>query len=327
MEMMKMKPAAKAFLGLGQRPVFFLATFLLVLTNAAWGVPLNNTARAVIPRDVQQIIVVDYRAMSNSPTAMALKDRVLPDPLKALEAALRANGINPDKDIEQLAFASYRTGDALRFVGVAQGQFPMQKFVLRLKKQKVKGSTYHGVTLFPMASGMSMVLLNDTEMIFGDSAAVKQALEARDGDIRSLNANTAITDLMSSVESDAIWSVLDQAGTQAMLKSALGSAADLADYDMVKSRLKGSRYRMSFSSGVDFKLDVITSDSITATALSSLVQAGVMFKKATSSDTEKAALENMEVRSDSNQVKMNFHTGDQQFQALLNSDLFTAVSK
>ncbi len=28
-----------------------------------------------IPKDVQQLIVVDYRAMQNSPAAMALKDR------------------------------------------------------------------------------------------------------------------------------------------------------------------------------------------------------------------------------------------------------------
>ena len=39
---------------------------------------LSNDARTAIPRDVQQIIVVDYRAMQNSSAAMQLKDRVLP---------------------------------------------------------------------------------------------------------------------------------------------------------------------------------------------------------------------------------------------------------
>ena len=39
---------------------------------------LGNDAKAAIPKDVNQIIVVDYRAMQNSPAAMSLKDRVLP---------------------------------------------------------------------------------------------------------------------------------------------------------------------------------------------------------------------------------------------------------
>ena len=40
-----------------------------------WGAALNGDARAAIPNDVQQLIVVDYRALQNSPVAMQLKDR------------------------------------------------------------------------------------------------------------------------------------------------------------------------------------------------------------------------------------------------------------
>ena len=43
---------------------------------------------AAIPADVQQIICVDYRALRNSPTALALKARVLPDNIKEFETAL-----------------------------------------------------------------------------------------------------------------------------------------------------------------------------------------------------------------------------------------------
>jgi len=61
---------------------------------------------------------------------------------------------------------------------------------------------------------------------------------------------------VSSASPDAIWSVLDAPGTQNMMKSALGEAAQLADYDMIKNRLKGSRYKMDFNNGVKFDLDV-----------------------------------------------------------------------
>jgi hypothetical protein len=79
---------------------------LLMLSATAWSMPLGSTARTVIPSDIQQIISVDYRALKNSDTAMALKAQVLPPSLKEFETALRGVGIDPDKDVEQLTFAS-----------------------------------------------------------------------------------------------------------------------------------------------------------------------------------------------------------------------------
>ncbi len=55
-----------------------------------------------------QIIVVDYRAMQNSPAAMSLKDRVLPPELKRLETALKTSGLKVDQDADTLAFAAFR---------------------------------------------------------------------------------------------------------------------------------------------------------------------------------------------------------------------------
>ena len=112
---------------------------LLMLSAAAWAMPLGSSARTVIPSDIQQIISVDYRALKNSDTAMALKQQVLPPSLKEFEGALRGVGIDPDKDVEQLTFASYRSGkQGVRVVGVAQGQFPMAAFLKKMKLQKIK---------------------------------------------------------------------------------------------------------------------------------------------------------------------------------------------
>jgi hypothetical protein len=43
---------------------------------------LSTDARTAIPREVQQLVVVDYRAMQNSTAAMDLKERVMPPDLK-----------------------------------------------------------------------------------------------------------------------------------------------------------------------------------------------------------------------------------------------------
>ncbi len=48
-----------------------------------------------------------------------------------------------------------------------------------------------------------------------------------------------------------------------MMRSALGQAASLADYDVVKKRLLASDYTMDFSNGVSFDLNIKTSDTMT----------------------------------------------------------------
>jgi hypothetical protein len=295
---------------------------------AAWATPLGGSARTVIPSDIQQIISVDYRALRNSETAQALKNQVLPENLKEFEGALKGVGIDPQKDVDQLTFASYRTPkQGVRVVGIAQGIFPTKAFLKKMRLQKVKPVKVREASLWPMSSGMQMTFLDDSTLLFGDRSAIQGALDARDGYSTGLDSNSQIADMMGSVDSGMVWSVLDQQGTQNMLRSALGDASKLADYDTIKKRLLGSRYTMDFSSGVNFDLSVVTSDSITATTLSSLVKAGVLYKKLNATPTEKIALESVTIDSDSSNLQLHFKTDDKKFQSLLHSELFAAVSR
>jgi hypothetical protein len=271
---------------------------------------------------------VDYRALKNSDTAQALKAQVLPDNLKQFEQALRAEGISPDRDVDELTFVAYRHPKAgLKIFGAAQGVFETKTVLRKLKLRKVKPVKYRDSDIYPMADGMEMTFLDDSTLLFGDGGAIRGALDARDGYIQTLDSNPDIANLIGDVEGGSVWSILDQKGTQNMMLSALGDASRLADYDTVKKRILGSRYTMNFSNGVNFDLDVVTSDSVTAATLSSLVKAGVLYKKMTASSVEKAALEDVSVNSDSSKLQMHFKADDKQFQSLIHTSLFAAVSR
>jgi hypothetical protein len=293
----------------------------------SFGSSLASATRAVIPSDVQQIINVDYRSMEDSESGQALKARVLPEQLKKFETALKGVGIDPEKDVEQLTFVSFRVKNGLQVIGIAQGEFASNKVVTKLKTKKIKPASYRDSAMYPLDGGLSMTLLDNYNMLFGESAALKTALDVRDGLGSSLNSNSQITDMISSVDSDAIWSVLDEKGTQEMMKSALGEASQLADYNAIKNRIKASAYKMDFGNGVKFNLNVNTADSFTAASLKTLLQAGILYKKMNASPSEKVALENLSVDSDSGALKLKFETDDRKFISLVNSDLFTAISK
>jgi hypothetical protein len=266
--------------------------------------------------------------MRNSETAMDMKAKLLPPNMKQFEDALKDIGVNPDKDIDQITLASFRQKDhGLQIIGIAQGQFPRKKLALKIAKQNIKGIKKNGSLIYPMSGGMQMTFLDDWTMLFGDIAAVKAALDARDNSSMSLNANRDITDMIPAVEQGTVWSVLDAAGTQTMLKSALGSAADLGDFDTMQKKLLGSRYTMDFDHGVDFNLNVVTSDNMTASTLSSVLKAGILFKKMNATATEKTAIDGTTVDNDSNKLVVHFKADDKNFQQLIESPMFASVVK
>jgi hypothetical protein len=311
---------------MGMKRQFQIVLLAVAVALPAFSASLGSNARTVIPNAVQQIISVDYRALKNSESGLSMKARVMPPNLKEFETALKGMGIDPDKDVDQLAFVSYRSGKNIRAFGLAQGDFQPKKFYARMKLKKVKPTNYKNNWVYP-ASGMIMTFLDDSTMLFGEPTAVHDALDTRNGEMESVSSNSEITDSMQAVEGGAIWSVLDQIGTQNMMRSALGDASRLADYDTVKKRLLGSRYTMDFSRGVNFNLDVMTSDTMTAATMSSLIKAGMLFKKASATPVEKAVIDSMTVDSDSGKLQVQFKADDNKFQSFLKSDMFATVSR
>lgn len=300
---------------------------LLLWAAAGLAMPIASSARALVPSEIQQLIGVDYRALKDSPTAQQLKDQLLPQNLKDSEVSLKGIGIDVDRDLDQLSVASFRTPKVgIQTVFVAQGSFSAKVVLKKLKLKKIAATKYGTASVYPMDSGFVMTFLDDNTLAFGPEAALHSALDARDGKRASLDSNAQMADQMASVDGSSVWSILDQEGTQAMMRSVLGDAAKIADYDTVKKRVLASRYTMSFQSGINFDLSVLTADSMTAATLSSLVKAGILYKKMSATATEKTALDATTVDSDSANLLVHFKTDDQKFQALMKSPLFAAVS-
>jgi len=301
---------------------------LFFSVSTALAMPVASSARALIPADLQQLIGVDYNALKDSPTAMQLKEQLMSQShLNDAEASLKGIGINAERDLSQLDVASFRTPKAgIQTIYIAQGSFSAKALLKKMQLKKMSAAKYGTASFYPMGAFV-MTFLDDNTLVFGNDASLRSALDTRDGKRSSLDSNPTMAEQMASVDGAPVWSILDQQGTQAMMRSALGDAAGVADYDTLKKRLLASRYTMNFSSGVNFDLSVLTSDSMTATTLSSLVKAGMIYKKMNASAAEKTAIDATTVDSDSSNLMLHFKTDDQKFQALMKSPLFAAVSR
>lgn len=290
---------------------------------------LSSDARSAIPHDVQQMVVIDYRIMQNSAAAMELRGQVMPPELKQLEDALRKFGLDEKADVEQLAFVLYRTGkgsDDMDTVGIAQGQFPIQDVIANFRKQRIKPTLWRSNRIYPMGkTGMSVVFIDESTMVFGATSSVKTAMDVRDGLAAGVLSNGQVMDSMRSVDNEPLWSVLDEKGTQTMMKQVLGEAGSVADFDTVKKRMVASYYTMNFQHGVRFDMSVVTGDSFAAATVSSLLNAAILYKKMSGSEIEKQALAETNISSASGRLDVHFASSDDQFNTILKSQMFQSM--
>jgi hypothetical protein len=310
---------------------------LATMTVSAPAAQLTGDARAAIPHDVQQLVVIDYRAMQNSTTAMELRDRVMPPELKQFDEAIRKSGLNDNHDVDELAFALFRTStptstsagtssENLETVGIAQGQFDMQGILANFKKEKVLPKLVRTNRVYPLAhTGMVLCFFDPSTMVFGGMGAVRAALDVRDGFAPGILTNAPIMEAMQSIDSEALWSVLDKTGTDTMMKGVLGQAGSVADYESVRKRLDSSWYGMDFQHGVKFDLTISTGDSFAAATVSSLLSAAIVYKKMSGDATEKAAMAATDISSTAGLLSVHFATSDSDFNSLMRSSLFQSM--
>jgi hypothetical protein len=307
-----------------------LLAILLAASTLTQAAQLSTDARAAIPHDVQQLVVIDYRALQNSTVAMDLRDRVIPSGLKQFDEVLTKSGLNDNHDVDELAFAllgSKESSDRAMTVGIAQGQFPLKDILANFRTQKIKPAQVRANKLYPLAkTGMVVCFVDSSTMVFGGFNAVKMALDSRDGMADSLLTNAPMMDAMKTVDTEPMWSILDENGTQSMMKQVLGEAGSITDFETVRKRLQASCYSMDFQHGVKFDLTLSTGDSIAAATLSSLLTAAVEMRKMSASDEEKQALSATTIDSDAGRLSIHFATTDGEFNSLLQSPLFQSMT-
>ncbi len=308
---------------------FSMVSILFGAGTMVFAAQLTTDARGAIPHDVQQLVVIDYHAMQNSTAAMNLRNRVMPPELKEFDEALSHSGLNENHDVEELAFALFRPSagsDQLQTVGIAQGQFDTQAILANFRTKKVKATMVRTNSVYPMPkTGMVLCFVDPSTMIFGNKDSVTRALDARDGMAASLLTNSSLMSAMQGIDNNPLWSILDDKGTQTMMKQILGEAGQVADVESVRKRMEASWYSMDFQHGVRFDLTVETGDSFSAATISSLLSAALMVRKVSATDAEKQALNNTDIGSSSGNLTIHYSTSDAEFSSLLQSPLFKSM--
>ena len=251
----------------------------LALPVGAAAADLSGAAQAVMPQSTRQVISLDYQKLETDPLAQQLEAQVLPPEMRSLSTLLAHGGVNAANDLNRLTFATFSAAKGIGLIGVAEGNLgglQLSKFYTRTK-QRPNPPQIDGVDVYEFA-GLTFFMPDNATMVFGSQTAVRQAIATEQG-APQIGQNQQMSDLISGTQSSDVWSVVDAQGAQAMVGSLVGNSAGGLGADLIKGRFNGARYTIAFGNQVQVNMELMTSDALTAAAVSTGLNAAVALRQ------------------------------------------------
>lgn len=303
-----------------------LAGAALVASVNASAATLSSQAQSVLPSSTRQIISVNYHRLANQPISQELESRVLPPGMRGLQAMLVAGGIDPATDLNQLTFATYSDGKSVGLLGIAEGNFGslnLSKFFHKTK-QNPNPPQIDGVNVYS-SNGLDFFVPDQATIVFGARNAITQAIQTEQG-AAPLSQNEAMTNLIAGTQSSDVWSVLDAGGAQSMVRGLIGAQANQLAGKLIAKRFQGARYTISFANDVQVNLEMMTTDALSAAALATAMDADIAMRQRDEQNAAaKALLQQVQVDSAGNDAFLQLSAPVSSVQALMSSDLLTAI--
>jgi len=287
---------------------------------------LSASSQAVIPQSARQIISLDYHRLSGDAVAQQVEVQVLPPEMRGLDALLKQGGVNAASDLNRLTFATFQGQKGVGLIGVAEGNLgglQLSKFFQKTPKQPTPPQI-SGVDVYT-SNGLSFFMPDPSTLVFGSREALTEAIATEQGSA-SIAQNDELSNLIAGTQTSDVWSVLDAQGSRAMIRSMLGASAGGFDASMIDKHFNGARYTIAFQSDVQLNLELMTSDALSAAAVSTGLNAAIALRQRGEKNAQaKAVLGQIQVDSAGDNAFLQFSSPEAQLLSLLQTDLLQSV--
>jgi hypothetical protein len=313
-----------------------LALALAALVPVLRAGTLETQVIALFPKDVGEFGYVDMKGAQKYKWFPQLEQQIMPARFRQFETFLKSAGIDPNTQLEDLAFAAIPANDKHpeEVLGVAEGEFQPDTTEAYLKKLKLPTRKSHGYTLYAFGSGDSpfdifFFFLDSNTAVFGQGDAIDKLISVRvDGD-PSLLANTTIYPLINQANGQGlIWAVLDQHYTQLGLKQLLPEVASAQQSPALFEKVKAMIISVDATPDIQTQFEAVCGSPDDANNLGALLQAGILYRRyqATQSNPELAKmLDQATVTPRGDRLDLSFQVSEEEMVKLIAQKTF-AVS-
>ncbi len=319
-----------------------LFLFFAVLFTAALGCApqssAGNLSTAVIgmfPKEVGEFAYADLKSARKFPWFTQFRDQVLPSRFREFEKFLASAGIDPDTQVDELAWASTSMvkGAAEELVGVALGSFNPSTSEDRFKQQKLPMFDIHGYHVYAFGSGSGpgdifFTFVDANTAAFGHRAALEKMIDVRTGAAESLLNNDLLFPLINEANgSGTIWAVMDQDYTHLGVQQLLPQMSQFPQATVMIQHLRAMTVSVSTENSVDAQLQLLCASTDDANLLGAALQAGILYRRYQQSQSQPelaGALDQVRVTPTGDRLKIDLPLSQDQLLSLIHNHTFAA---
>jgi hypothetical protein len=276
-----------------------LLAMALVIPKPAQAGRLGTDIIALFPKEVGEFAYADLKKARTLKWFPQLQEQMLPDRFRQFEKFLASAGVDPNSQVEELAWGLVAEGMSAKsegvgstdvpsgeeIVGVALGTYNPNSTEAFFKQQKLSTFKLRGYTLYAFGTGsgandLFFFFIDSNTAAFGHRTVLEKMIEVRFGSEEGLLRNDRLFPLISEANgSGVVWAVLNPAYTRLAMQQLAPEVQQFPEAAKLVARMQNMIINVEASRGIDGKFQAVCGSTEDANTLGQLLQAGFLYKR------------------------------------------------
>ncbi len=309
-----------------------LLASLFALPRVSFGGSLSTAVVGMFPKDVGEFAYADLKTSRKLSWFPQLREQLLPIRFRDFEKFLASAGVDPNTQVEELAWGSITKGGAEDVLGVALGQFDPSSTEAHFKQQKLATLDVRGYHLYPFAGGKNstdilFTFIDSNTAAFGTRPALEKLIDVRTGVSESMLNNDKLFPLINESNGHGlIWAVLDQTYAHIAMQQLIPQASQFPQAATIMDRIRAMTITVDADSGVDVRFQAVCASTDDANLLAAALQAGLMYRRYQEASADPAlagALDQVRIAPSGDRLKVEAPVSQDQLLSLIHNGAFT----
>jgi len=278
----------------------------LILSAAACLAPsatkaqhLGNDTIALFPKSIGEFAYANLKQARSQKWFPQLQEQMLPERFRQFEKFLASAGVDPNSQVEEIAWGLIAEGVTSKtegagstavptgeeIVGVALGSYNPESTEAFFKQQKLPTFKSHGFTMFAFGSGsgpndLFFLFIDSNTAAFGHRTELEKMLNVRYGGEEGLLRNDSLFPLIDETNgSGVVWAVLNPAYTRLAMRQLAPQVQQFPEAAKLLTRMQNLIINVQASSGIDGKFQAVCGSVDDANTLAQLIQLAFVYQQ------------------------------------------------
>jgi hypothetical protein len=287
-----------------------LAILASLAVTRAHASTLSSDVIGMFPQNIGEFAYADLKQARSLSWFPQLKQQMLPARFKQFEQFLTAAGIDPNSQVEEIAWATVGAGPAPapqntpptaangapqqqsapspgsdQVLGVALGSFRPESAQAYFNAQKLPVVKVRNFALYAFGGGsgpadLFFFFIDSNTAAFGQRQQLERLIAVRAGEEQGLLTDSKMFPLINEANgSGVLWAVMNGAYAQLAMQQLAPEAAQFPQAQQLVSRLRALSLQIIAGSGVQARFQSVCATPDDANTFAALLQAGLLYKR------------------------------------------------